>query len=64
MLGAAWPLFLRRGGGHVNDQRAFWRIKPLTVDLNDSIAIFLIELKDPTVEIVAFVRDIGRVDAG
>src|SRR6476660_4636558 len=34
---------------------------PLKVNLNDSIAILLIELKDPTVEIVAVVSDIGRV---
>ena len=57
-------LFFWRWGGHINDQRALWRVKTLSIDLDDSVAVFLIKLEDPPVEVVAFFRDVGRVVPG
>ena len=51
--GPAWALFFWRWGGHIDDQRALWRVKTLSIDLDDSVAVFLIKLEDPPVEVVA-----------
>ena len=62
--GPAWALFFWRWGGHIDDQRALWRVKTLSIDLDDSVAVFLIKLEDPPVEVVAFFLDVGRVVPG
>ena len=47
----------------VDDQFTLWRVEPLVIDLHDSIAVFLIELENPSVEVISFVGDVLGIDA-
>lgn len=43
---------------HIDDQVALRRIEASIVDLDDPIALLLVELQDPSVEIVPFLSDV------
>jgi hypothetical protein len=44
--------------GEVDDEMAFGRVKALVINLDDSVALVLVELQDPSVEIIALIAHI------
>ncbi|ULA67152.1 MAG: hypothetical protein LZF62_200038 [Nitrospira sp.] len=45
--------------GEIDDEFSLRRKKSLPIDLHDPVTVLLKKLQDPSVEIVAFLRDIG-----